>query len=686
MRTRSRSLIVKLLVVLFMACCIGTTLSATLNAKADTNSFELLRAEIRTEAPAGIRFVTNVSSDFYDEHSNDVFGTLIIPTNLLGENEVLSLTTPKAQNIVTKNWKVQPGSGDVYTYTATLIGKDMDSSLPEKEWNRDLTAVSYVWDGSDYASAVYSVVKVRSMAGVAATVLADEALEEDETVFFKQICDTVIGSEGFAFEQGSSVSKKDLSQTIALSLTGNKGLKAKFTSDSQDITVDANGVVTATAYGTATITATIGTKTASIDVSYVEPVATSLSFKQDSIELYSHITLYGTYKSYFSKVSGTSAQMYNNVNDSVAISDVLTVLDQDGDAMDLSKANVTFSTTQAGAAKVENGEIIAWSVQQARSATITATLNGMSDTLNVLVRGSISSKADLDILAYAPTVSGFGVLLTQTERYYVLTNDIDFEDQDLLPIAAHPHNDNQSAWGNYGAFNPGLSTSFATTLDGKGHVIKNAYIPSTVMISTQNVNTFGAFIGDLTGTLKNIGFVNLRTKLIADETGFTGTNQDYQISSGLVCRNRGVMENIYLDMTICKQSYTTTDYISGALAARAHAGSTTRNCIVVSEKDYSNSDLSSGNAKDWGAAFGLVLGANSSAVTVTNVFAVSSTLSRFVAYPGSEAPYGDLLNSSGLLYTSVSSLLSAKATEIAAFGGYWSVSNGTLYFGNTEIK
>ena len=594
---------------------------------------------------------------------------------------VLSLTTPKAQNIVTKNWKVQPGSGDVYTYTATLIGKDMDSSLPEKEWNRDLTAVSYVWDGSDYASAVYSVVKVRSMAGVAATVLADETLEEDETVFFKQICDTVIGSEGFAFEQGASVSKKDLSQTIALSLTGNKGLKAKFTSDSQDITVDANGVVTATAYGTATITATIGTKTASIDVSYVEPVATSLSFKQDSIELYSHVTLYGTYKSYFSKVSGTSDQMYNNVNDSVAISDVLTVLDQDGDVMDLSKANVTFSTTQAGAAKVENGEIIAWSVQQARSATITATLNGMSDTLTVLVRGSISSKADLDILAYAPTVSGFGVLLTQTERYYVLTNDIDYEDQDLLPIAAHSHNTNQSAWGNYGELNPSYGTAFATTLDGKGHVIKNAYIPSTVLVSTQNVNTFGAFIGDLTGTLKNIGFVNLRTKLIADETGFTGTNKDHQISSGLVCRNRGVMENIYLDMKIYKQSYTPSDYMSGALAGRTHDGSTTKNCIVVSKKDYSNSDFGSAG-RDWGAAFGIVLNGSS----VSNIFVVSPNLDRVVGYPGSGAPLGDALNVAGILYTSVSALMDARATEIAAFGGYWSVANGTLTFGNTEIK
>ena len=667
MRTKSRSLIVKLLVVLFMACCIGTTLSATLNAKADTNGFELLRAEIRSEAPAGIRFVTNVSSDFYADHSDDVFGTLIIPTNLLGENEVLSLTTPKAQNIVTKNWKVQPGSGDVYTYTSTLIGKDMDSSLPEKEWNRDLTAVSYVWDGTNYESAIYSDAQVRSMAGVAATVLADESLEEDEAVFFKQICDTVIGSEGFAFEQGASVSKKDLAQSITLSLTGNKGLKAKFVSDSQDITVDANGVVTATAYGTATITATIGTKTASIDVSYVEPVATSLSFKQDSIELYASVN----FRNKGNTVNTTSRPE-------------ISVLDQDGDPMDVSKLNITFSSnhektaTVASDGTITSGKSI--NDNKVVNPTITASLNDLSDTLTVYVRDVLMDKKDLDYLAYSSRL-GYQPFL-DTNTYYVLINDIDYNGAELQPVGVNPHLSSQMEWGRTDYPNWNDKTywfPFKGTIDGKGHIIKNAYIPSMVMVSSQNEFTMGsAFIGKLTGTLKNIGFVNLQTKLVADEQDNFNTNctrtfdkiTDTQISSGLVSTNEGTIENVYLDMKVYKKSYGA--YCCGSLVGNASKG-TIRNCVVVSEKDYSKSTapLTPGNYIDYGA----VIGINTS-TTITNVFAVSSTLAKYDAK-------GNIASD---IYKNVSSLLSAKATEIAAFGGYWSVANGTLMFGNTEIK
>ena len=467
----------------------------------------------------------------------------------------------------------------------------------------------------------------------------------------------------------------------ALTLTGDKGLKAIWSSNSDVITVDENGVVSASDYGTATITATIGTKTAQIEVTYKEQTVASMSFNVDSIELYSSVTLYGTYYTYIN-VDGTGAEIYNTVNISTPVSSVLTVSDEDGAPIDLSKVDISYETGNSNIAYAENGNIKAKHTMNGQSTTITATVNGMSDTLTVYVRDVISQKADLDILAYAPTVSGFSVLLTAATRYYVLTNDIDYQNQDLLPIAAHSHNTNQSVWGNYGELNPGYSMSFATTLDGKGHVIKNAYIPSTVLISNQNVNTFGSFIGDLTGTLKNIGFVNLRTKLIAEETGFTGTNQDYQVSSGLVCRNRGVMENIYLDMKIYKQSYTTVDYISGALAARTHDGSTTRNCIVVSEKDYTNSNHNSGTAKDWGAAFGLVLNGS----TVSNVLAVSKSLTRFVAYPGTGAPLGDALNAAGVLYTSVSAMITAKSAEIGAFGGYWALNGTELKFGSTVIS
>ena len=689
MKIKAYNIVKKLLVVLFAFCFLGATFAVTFNAKADAgqnDGFELIGAEVRSDAPAGIRFVTNVSKDFYDDYSGYEFGTLVIPTNLLNGAD-LTLDTQKAQKIVTQNWKVKPDSGeDTYQYTSTLVGNDLSSQLPVENWNTKLTAISYAWDGQDPATAVYSGVEVRSLAQVAAGVLASGEMDPDEDVdFLNQICNTVIGTETLTFEEGESVKSKDLGEKIALTLTGNQGLDAIWSSNSETITVDRNGVVSATSFGDATITATIGTKTATIKVNYVEPVITSLSFNQESIELYSAYNLYGLYGGSFSNVAGPSS-VWNTVNNTKPIASVLTAYDQDGETIDLSDIDdISYISGNTGIARINGNNIQGWSPDGGSFTTITATANGVSATLKVYVRFALTSKADLDILGYAASVKKE---LLESDKYYVLTKDIDYNDQELVPIAAHPHLTAQAAWGrlDYGTLNPSFKSSFAATLDGKGHVIKNAYIPSTVLISNQNVNTFGSFIGDLSGTLKNIGFVNLRTKLIADETGFTGTNQDYQISSGLVCRNQGVMENIYLDMKIYKQSYTTTDYISGALAARAHGGSTTRNCIVVSEKDYSNSNHASGNAKDWGAAFGLVLGANSTETTVSNVFAVSSTLTRFVAYPGSGAPYGDTLNNSNLLYTSVSDLIAARSTEISEFGGYWNLSGSTLKFGNTEIK
>lgn len=667
MRTRFYQKITSLLLVLFMCCFAGFIISATnTNSKVHADQpqgFELAGAEVRSDTPAGIRFVTNVSDSFYTAHSGDVFGTLVIPTNLLGENEDLSLETVNAQNIVTQNWKVKPGSGDTYQYTSTLIGKDMTSQLPVKEWNRKLTAISYVWDGENLSSVVYSNAEERSLAEVAAGVLASGEIDTDEEGFLRTICDTVIGENTFAFSEGTEITKKDLEEQVTLTLTGNQGLKAVYTSNSADITVDENGVVSATAYGTATITATIGTKTAEIEVTYVEPVATSLSFNQDSIELYAS-------KNFRNRTNKTNVTSLPEI----------TVLDQDGATMDSTKVNIAFSGNNASAATVATDGTIT-SVKSG-TAVITATVNGLSDTLTVYVRDVIMSKSDLDDLAYSSR-SGWHPFL-DTNTYYVLTQDIDYNDEELKPIGVNAHLSGQFEWGrtDYGTWNDTTYWfPFKGTIDGRGHVIKNAYIPSMVIVSSQNEFTMGAaFIGKLTGTLKNIGFVNLRTKLVADEATYFNTActraiekiTDTQISSGLVSTNQGTLENIYLDMKIYKKSYGA--YCCGALVGNAEKG-TIKNCIVKSEKDYSvtgyKAPLTPGNYIDFGA----VIGINSN-TTITNVFAVSSSLTKFNAKDSTNT----------VSYTNVADLVSAKSAEIGAFGGYWTLNGTELKFGSTVIS
>ena len=385
----------------------------------------------------------------------------------------------------------------------------------------------------------------------------------------------------------------------------------------------------------------------------------SIEFAKSSVELYTPLT--------FRKVS-------NTINTSADLPEL--TLKLDNQIANINVSNLQLSSENTNVATIENGKLVAKGVGTVK---INATYEGLSTSLTVYVRDVLASKADLDYLAYSSR-GGYHPFL-DTNTYYVLVNDIDYNGAELQPIGANPRLASQMEWGrtDYPNWNDTQYWfPFKGTIDGKGYVIKNAYIPSMVMVSSQNEFTMGsAFIGKLTGTLKNIGFVNLQTKLVADEQANFNTNctrtfdkiTDTQISSGLVSTNEGTIENVYLDMKIYKKSYVA--YCCGALVGNASKG-TIINCVVVSEKDYSKSTapLTPGNYIDYGA----VIGTNDS-TTITNVFAVSSTLAKYDAT-------GNIASD---VYKNVSSLLSAKASVIAEFDGPWSLSGNQLKFGNIVI-
>ena len=389
----------------------------------------------------------------------------------------------------------------------------------------------------------------------------------------------------------------------------------------------------------------------------------SISYKDSQCELYSSKTL-------------------SNVNNSIntSITPELLVLSR-GQSVDASTLDIVYESYAPEVATVSaDGTITA---KSAGYAIIVAKYMNQTTCIDVYVRSVISSKADLDVLGFATKEDPS--LLT-AEKYYVLTQDIDYNDAELVPIAANPtFLDNLMKYGrtDYEDLNP-YFIPFAATLDGKGHVIKNAYIPSTVMVSTDHQFTLGsAFIGKNQGTVKNIGFVNLRTQLVVNESSkFNTSISDVEFNqitdtvtySGLVNTNQGTLENIYLDMMIYKKNYGY--YGSGALVANSEGG-IIKNCIVVANKDYSVQGYKeyTGPESDL-TEFGVVIGSQSSTNTViANVYAVSSTLTKYVSKNEGTTSFDQTI------YQGLEQLVASKGEYIKRFGGPWSMVNNELRFG-----
>ena len=103
------------------------------------------KAQVKTMEPNGIRFIVTVDEETRakaDALTNQKFGTILLPQNMLGENE-LTLGTANVLNIPADKWMPE---GD--TYTGVLAGKSNGDgtyqNLPESYYNRVIVARGYV--------------------------------------------------------------------------------------------------------------------------------------------------------------------------------------------------------------------------------------------------------------------------------------------------------------------------------------------------------------------------------------------------------------------------------------------------------------------------------------------------------------------------------------------------------------
>ena len=239
-------------------------------------------AAIRTFAPTGIRFMSEISKTDYKTLTakNAEFYTLIIPEKLVPEGGITkeNYMTVDAERVQAKNSIVE-GENTV-TFSGTLVGKangdgTYEDYFPETAYNMALTAVSYyTYTENEVATVVFANnPQTYSIAYIASALQAKGYTDP----YYTTITDSVLG-DSLAFASETYVLSKG--ETLETVLNA-EGLKATYSTENETIaTVDQNGVVTGVGVGTAQITAKIGNKTATVNVTVTDIFEKSLDDMQ----------------------------------------------------------------------------------------------------------------------------------------------------------------------------------------------------------------------------------------------------------------------------------------------------------------------------------------------------------------------------------------------------------------------
>ena len=207
----------------------------------------ILGGSVRTEAPAGLRFQSKVDEDLAIE--GVTFGTLLIPEKELGDNE-LTKDTSKVNVVKQSVWATKDENDTDYEEGYKYFNAVL-TDIPEEHYNKVIVARSYVYANGQY---YYSETKARSIMQVASYAIQNN---ETDDILYTYVEKGLEGKE-ISIEGAEKIME---GRDFAFSLVGSQGCVAIWSSSNEKVvTVDNTGKVTATGVGTATITATIGSR------------------------------------------------------------------------------------------------------------------------------------------------------------------------------------------------------------------------------------------------------------------------------------------------------------------------------------------------------------------------------------------------------------------------------------------
>ena len=458
-------------------------------------------AAIRTFAPTGIRFVSEISKTDYETLTakNAEFCTLIIPEKLVPEGGITAdnYKTVDAERVQAKNSIVE-GKNTV-TFSGTLVGKangdgTYEDYFPDTAYNMALTAVSYyTYTENEVETVVFANNPQTYSVAYIASVLQVSGMNDP---YYTKITDTVL-SEGLSFAaQTYELYQGDTIDTVLDS----KGLKVVYASDNEDIvTVTAAGKIFGVKAGTANISATIGNKTTSVAVTVKTPIELTGTYDVSLAATESSITPSQTIKGTIKKVEAKNAV----ITDGVSFAD----------------GKLTFTKEALQTLLGEKKYVEALEIEIFADERYTATIN--------IATMFIDSAEDLTAITAANTAATI-------DAYYIVTKDIDAKTAGVVRFVNNDTLANDEV-------------GFKGIFDGRGHIISNLKTAAT------EYNGLGGLFGMLQkgSAVKNAAFTNVSMNseykyvLSGESRPFYGTIENVVITAA---------DGITLDRVVAKLS------------------------------------------------------------------------------------------------------------------------------------
>ena len=249
----------------------ANTLTAEIN-DADLDTFKVYGASVRKAEPNGFRFLATIEdSDLALIPNNAEFGTLLIPYSKLGDAELTATTKSVlvAPALVDTDTEGVPSNG--LGYYITLTGETLENAFPEGLYNTVLAArayvkYTYVANGETITDYAYSSTTVcRSIAYVASCELAAMEKEGNADLNSNSFLNKIIAQTTEDASFSLSATELSVGEKATASFTGvSDGVNAfayNLTSSNEKVAIiNANGEVEAVGGGTVEITATLGAK------------------------------------------------------------------------------------------------------------------------------------------------------------------------------------------------------------------------------------------------------------------------------------------------------------------------------------------------------------------------------------------------------------------------------------------
>lgn len=250
-------------ILMFMSAWLSSiSVKTAVYADGALRDFYTEGASVRDADPTGIRFETKIKTTLYEElkgKSDISFGTLIVPKAVLGENELI-VENLQAANAVTERWAAD--EGDYKKFNAVLVGGANENGFDnfnENYYNVPLVARAYYsYKDGDTVKYVYADSIERSVAEVASVAISKGNSGE----FITEILNKVFDKAALAAFTADSVI---VGNDREIKVKGLENLTPVWEVSGDTVSVE-NGKLIATAAGTATVTAKLGDRKISAEI------------------------------------------------------------------------------------------------------------------------------------------------------------------------------------------------------------------------------------------------------------------------------------------------------------------------------------------------------------------------------------------------------------------------------------